>query len=260
MLIDAHAHLDAYGEDEVGDVLSAIAADRILTFAVSVDAASFARAELIASRSRFVVPGYGIHPWNAPESVGNLDEAAEIAMRSPTIGEVGLDHRFVTDDSAHHAQREVFATFLEIAGEQGKLVNVHCPGAESATSQMLRSHRADRVIVHWYSGPLDVLEVMLGHGYLITVGVEVLHSEHIRDVARAIPADQLLTETDNPGGHRWLTGEVGYPSLLKEVVAAVARLREVDRDELVDSVSANMARLVAGDLHLDPWRKLLTVG
>jgi TatD DNase family protein len=86
-------------------------------------------------------------------------------------------------------QRPVFATLLDLARDQAKMVNVHCAGAEQDTADMLRSHRIERAIIHWYSGPLDILSQLVAAGYMVTIGVEVMQSSHIREVARAIPSD-----------------------------------------------------------------------
>jgi TatD DNase family protein len=118
---------------------------------------------------------------------------------------------------------------------------------------MLRSHRIERAIIHWYSGPLDVLSQLVAAGYMLTIGVELMHSGHIRDVARAIPSDQLLTETDNPGGLRWLTGEAGQPEGITEVVAELAAIRGVQPEGLATMVQSNMVRLVGPDPLLGRW-------
>jgi TatD DNase family protein len=258
LFIDAHAHLDRYEDDEIVGVLQEIERQRILTLSVSLDAKSFLRTEAIAARLGLVVPAFGVHPFEAPRYVEALDDVEEPITRSPLIGEIGLDHRFVTDKSQYGAQRKVFARFLTRAREQKKLVNVHCVGAEQDTSDMLREHGIERAIIHWYSGPLDVLAELITAGFMFTVGVEVLHSDHIRDVARAIPREQLLTETDNPGGPRWLTGEKGYPSLISDIVAELARIRGVNPDDVLATVYANMVRLIERDAHLRPWLSQLS--
>ena len=244
MFVDAHAHLDKYDDKRIDEVLSEIEGMRILTMSVSVDPASFLRTESIAARSHLVVPSFGIHPEQAPDFVDSLSEIEELVDRSPTIGEIGLDQRFVTDTTQYGPQREVFATMLDIAGDQGKLVNVHCVGAEQETLDMLQAHGIDRAIIHWYSGPLEVLSGMIEAGYCFTVGVEVLHSEHIRKVASLIPDDQLLTETDNPGGREWLTGKAGRPSHIGEVVDELARVRGVTSGELMGTIRENLAGLL----------------
>lgn len=253
MLIDAHAHLDKYDDDDVETLLAQIEQHRILTLSVSVDEASFLRSEAIAARSSLVVPAFGVHPSEAPRFVDSLDELEGIVARSALIGEIGLDHRLVTDASQYGSQRAVFRQFLTWAAEQHKVVNVHCVGAEQETARMLSDHQTERAIIHWYSGPLDVLARMVGMGYLFTVGVEILYSDHIREVARTIPFDQLLTETDNPGGLRWLTEETGYPTVIQSVVDELARVRDLPSASVVDVVQNNLDSLFRDDAHMEPW-------
>lgn len=112
MLVDAHTHLDKYDNDQIGDVLADIERRRILALSVSVDPVSFARAEAIAARSALVVPSFGIHPERAPSFVDSLAGIGNLVDRSPMIGEIGLDHRFVTDVAQYGPQREVFASML----------------------------------------------------------------------------------------------------------------------------------------------------
>lgn len=254
MLVDAHAHLDKYDDHQIDEVLASIESRRILTLSVSVDPVSFARAEVIAAQSTLVVPSFGVHPEQAPSFVDALTGIGSLVDRAPMIGEIGLDHRFVADETQYEAQRKVFASMLGWARAQDKVVNLHCSGAERETLDMLDSHGIERAIVHWYSGPLDVLAEMIAAGYLFTVGVDVLHSADIRRVAQLIPDQQLLTETDNPGGLEWLTGEIGQPAHLLEVLDELGRLRGVPVDELTGTIHENLGRLVHGDPHLAAWR------
>lgn len=257
MPIDAHSHLDKYSADQIDAVLGELEDQDVFTVSVAIDPASYRRGEAIASRSDLVRATFGIHPWEAPAWVDRLDEVEHLIERSPMIGEVGLDHRWVEDAGRYEAQRLVFGHFLHRAVEQGKVVNLHCSGAEADTLAMLRDHGCTRAIVHWYSGPIGVLSEMLAEGYLFTVGVEVLISDHIREVARLVPTDQLLTELDNPGGLRWLTEEVGMPHHLEAVVAEIGRLRGVEPTEVEKTVEANLIRMCSDDPHLREWADLL---
>jgi Tat protein secretion system quality control protein TatD with DNase activity len=108
----------------------------------------------------------------------------------------------------------------------------------------LDEYAIDRAIVHWYAGPLDVLDGLIRHGAYFTVGVEVLTSGSIQEIARRIPADRLLTETDNPSGLQWLTGTAGMPEILGKVVAAVADLRGTTPGATRSAVAENLARLL----------------
>ena len=253
MLIDAHVHLDKFSDEEIGPTLDAIHRGPFATMSVSVDVASFHRGRALASGSPLIVQGFGIHPEFAGDFVDRLDELDGLVDEAPFIGEVGLDHRFVEDATRYPAQNEVFDWFLHRAAESGKLVNLHCSGAEAETAAMLRSHELERMVVHWYAGPLAVLDEMVRDGCCFTVGVEVLASDHIRSVAAAIPMDQLLLETDNPGGKAWLTGSRGVPSDLEAVAAAVAEVKGTSVPQLEAAVARTMRRLCEGDPGLAGW-------
>ena len=95
-----------------------------------MDLPSYEKNLAIAARSPWVLPAFGIHPWNAHKYLGRQEELAEPLARSPVYGEIGLDHFFVRKRSRYPAQREVFESFLAAAREQGKIVIVHAKGAE----------------------------------------------------------------------------------------------------------------------------------
>jgi Tat protein secretion system quality control protein TatD with DNase activity len=76
-----------------------------------------------------------------------------------------------------------------------------------------------------------------------------MYSEHIQTIARELPLDQLLTETDNPGGPRSFIGALGMPLLIRDVVQALAELRETTVEAIVQTVQANFRRLIRDD----PW-------
>jgi len=242
--VDAHSHIDKYTDVDIGSVLDEIEHHRILTLAVSVDPASYQRTVEVTHRCPYVVPSFGIQPWEAPRFVNDLDALVTLTENSPTIGEIGLDHRFITDPGAHLAQAAVFATMLDCAEADGKLVNIHSAGAERAVLEMVRTRNLEHVILHWYSGPLETLRGLLDCGHHFTIGVAVLYDEHIRAIARYIPDDRLLTETDNPGGERFHTGRMGRPDLITQIERSVADLRATDTDELRSLVKRNALRLV----------------
>ena len=248
MLIDAHAHLDKYG-DGLASALEEITRHRIFTVSSSMDLASYVRNLTIGGMCEFVLPTFGVHPWNAPECAGSLSDLGKAARESPILSEIGLDHHFVADVSQYPAQREVFEFFLATARDQEKIVVLHTKGAESEVLELLDQYNIQRAIIHWYSGPLDVFHELVARRAYFTIGVEVLYSEHIRAIARELPSDLLLTETDNPGGPRSLTGVLGMPRLILDVVRALAELRATTTKAIVQTVQNNFVRLITDD----PW-------
>ncbi|MEE8076125.1 MAG: TatD family hydrolase [Candidatus Binatia bacterium] len=248
MLIDAHAHLDRYG-DELESALMEISQHGIFTISNSMDPPSYRRNLEIAEKCQLVLPTFGIHPRRAPEYTDRLEELRAAAEQSPILGEIGLDHYWVEDHSQYPAQQKVLEFFLKVAKEQNKIVNLHTKGAERNILEMLVHHDVQKAIVHWYSGPLEILRSMVDRGCYFTVGVEVLYSEHIQTIARELPMTQLLTETDNPGGQKWLTGEVGMPQLIKQIIQKVADLKGINPKEVIRTIEANFTQLIRND----PW-------
>ena len=258
MLIDAHAHLDHY--DNPREALLDIDHHRIFTIANSMDPLSYDRNLALARESALVLPTFGIHPKRAPGYSDRLREFRSLVDQSPMLGELGLDFHWVKDSAAYPDQIEVFEFLVEAGASKGKIINLHTKGAEQRILDTLIAYNVAKVIIHWYSGPLDVLEKLIDKGYLFTIGVEILYSEKIREIARTIPAHQLLTETDNPGGYRWLAGEVALPSIVSRVVEKLAELKGISSDALESLVQTNLLRLVANDPRLAAVTELLGGG
>ena len=250
MLIDAHVHLDKYG-DLLDEALRQIETERIFTVATAMDVPSYLEMRKIGERSELVLPTFGIHPRRAAEYADRLPEISRYIEMSPAIGEIGLDFHWVKDTSTYSAQRKVLEYFIAAAAEQNKFVNLHTKAGEKEILDLLEKYNVRRAIIHWYSGPMDILRAMIDFGCYFTVGVEVHYSDHIKAIAKLIPDHLLLTETDNPGALKWLkkNDEVGMPKAIKEVVDALAVLRQSTPEQIAKYVYENFSRLVAND----PW-------
>jgi TatD DNase family protein len=253
MLIDAHVHLDKYG-DQLDAALKEIESEQIFTVATAMDVPSYMELQEIGKRSNLVLPTFGIHPRRAADYADRLPELSRYIEKSPAIGEIGLDFHWVKDSSSYPAQKKILEYFVAAAGEQNKFVNLHTKAGEKEILNLLEKHDVRRAIVHWYSGPMDILGAMIEYGCYFTIGVEVLYSDYIKEIAKAVPDHLLLTETDNPGALRWLkkNDEVGMPAAIKTVVEALAGLRNSAPAGIERLVHVNFLRLIAGDPWLDP--------
>ena len=246
MLIDAHAHLHMYGES-LEPALAELDQHRVFTVAVSMDDDSYRATLALAGGCPWLVATFGVHPWNAHRHSERIDDLRPLVLETPLIGEIGLDFYFVRDRATYPAQRKVFEFFLEEAGRQDKIVNLHTKGAEAEVLAGLREFGVRRSIVHWYSGPSKLVDSYLEAGAYFTVGVEVLTSKSIQRLAKRIPEERVLTESDNPGGWRWLSGQDGMPSILVEVAARLAELRGWTPERLRRRVADNFAALGEDD-------------
>jgi len=247
--IDAHAHPDQYNPGQLDQALKEIESNHIITMAVSMDIPSYERNCDIAVQSDFIIPSFGIHPWNAHKYAGGLERLDNYIDGVPAIGEIGLDFHWVKNTSRYFAQIEVFEYFLSAAREQQKTVNIHTKGAEDEIVRLLKQYDIRQAIIHWYSGPFAELENLVEMGLMFTAGVEVLVSEDIRKIIQRIPVNQILTETDNPGGYRYVSESAGYPSLIINVVEAVAAIKDLQTDECAHILYDNFSGFCADN----PW-------
>jgi TatD DNase family protein len=236
--------MDRYRE-ALPEALAQIREWSILTLAVSMDVPSFLETRRIAEREPLILPCFGIHPWEAPRYAGDLATLDPFLETALLFGEIGLDHHFVKDRRQFPAQDLVFAHLPDAAERKRAVINLHTKAAERDVLEHLRGRSFPGVILHWYSGPLKLVDEFLDLGAYFTIGVEVLRSRHIQALAQAIPGQRLLTEPDNPGGWQWMEGELGYPELLAHVESKLAEVRGADRNALAAEVRGNLVDLLS---------------
>jgi TatD DNase family protein len=246
MLIDAHVHLNMY-KDSLEKVLGEIQKYRIFNVNNSSDIPSYEQNLKISKEYDLIVPIFGVHPWNAKDYVNRLDDLVDFIHQSPMIGEIGLDRYFIEDASQYPAQQKVFEFFLKVAEEQDKIINVHTRGAEKEALETLNKYDINRTIIHWYTGPLDIFHEFVKKGVYFTIGVDLLYSDNIKTIAKKIPSEQLLSETDNPAAYEWLAGTPGMPKLIIDVNEKLAELRKTTVDDIVSTIQNNFIRLIRDD-------------
>ena len=249
MYIDAHTHLAKY-EENLFEVLNEIEENEILTISVSMDSFLFQKNLQIAETCKYVIPSFGIHPWSATHYSYKLGDLVESIKLAPMIGEIGLDYYFVEEIEKYEHQKQVFEFILQAAKEMNKIVNVHTKGAEADVLQMLQTFEIERSIIHWYSGPIKLIDKFLELGSYFTFGVELLESKNISKIFKKIPNDRILSETDNPGAWEWLKKEAGMPNLILNVVSKMAEFKQLSKDDMMLLIQKNFNTLIENDKNI----------
>jgi TatD DNase family protein len=249
--VDAHAHLqhEDFARDLEAVLERARAAGLVRILVPGWDRPSSEAAVELASRhSDLLEAAVGIHPhyvavatpadWEAIERM-----AAEPAARA--VGEIGLD--FYRNLSPPAVQRDAFTRQLDLAARVGKPVIVHDREAHADVTAALMDHavRAPGVpgILHAYSGDAEMAIVLASAGYLISFALPVSFPKNVgpRAAAAAIPATNLLVETDSP--YLGLAPDQrNEPTTVLRTAAMLARLRE----EPVEAVASAAGRALAG--------------
>ncbi len=238
MLVDAHAHIDWY-TDALPEALAQIERHRIVTMAVAMDVPSYLKTKEIARSCSPIIPTFGIHPWEAGRYTDTLLELDDYLRETPVIGEAGLDFRYVKDTALYPGQVKVFEYQCAWAQRLSKPMNLHTRGAEREVLEMLRRYRIAPSIIHWYGGPVELIEAYLAEGCYFTVGVDVLDPRKAPGIAEILPLDRILLETDNPGGYQWLAKEIGMPDLLLKILEKLAAIKRMTAAELEDRLWRN---------------------
>jgi TatD DNase family protein len=250
-LFDTHAHL--HFPEFAGDLDAVLARARAAgvrrMVTIGTDVATSRAAAALAAREPDVWAAVGIHPHEAADA----DEAAltEIerlasAPRVVAIGETGLD--FFRDRSPREAQTRAFTAQVALARRLGKPVLVHCRDAHAETLALLAAdgplERGG--IMHCFSGDVALARRCIELGLLVSLAGPVTYPKPgaLPDVARAIPADRLVVETDCPFlPPQPYRGKRNEPAYLAITAARVAELRGEPLADLAGRMSENARAL-----------------
>lgn len=250
MLIDFHTHLDHYSQTEIKSSLDCIKENKIITIACSCNLLSWKKNLLLAKEvPDLIVPTFGIHPSYIDKSLQKMSEA-EIAaaleeelLKSEIIGEIGMDF-FWEKDVAHKSQEKVFCTIMDHCNRYKKIAVIHTKGAEKEILEILKDFPKAKAVIHWYDGPLSILQKYIDSASYFTYGAEVLYSKKIQKLLKATPLELILSETDNPSGEVWLGGKDNSPLLIKRVISDIARIKNINYEEAERIIEDNTKKLL----------------
>src|SRR5258706_2405334 len=251
-LIDSHCHIDMPQFDPDRDAVVARArAAGVETMLIvgGVDAEAGHRRALTVAEGLGLPASAGVHPHEARLATATTyDELRGLArdQRIVAIGEIGLDFHY--DHSPRDVQREVFRAQVRLARDVGLPVIIHTREADDETAALLEEEGAREVggVIHCFTGGPDLARRALALGFYVSFSgiVAFPRSETIQQVARTVPLDRLLVETDSPflapPPHR---GKRNEPAFVVEVARKVAALREIPVDEVGRASAANFRAL-----------------
>lgn len=233
MYIDFHSHIDFYKDFELPKVYDDINKNNIKVIACSMDEESYRKNISYSKICDNIIPTFAIHPWSVTSEIPNLDMYDDYIKNSKTIGEVGLDFHWVNDKSTFEPQIEVFKHFVKKAKFYDKFLNIHTKGAEELVYDILhKEDMLDKSIIHWYSGDFYTLKKFIDANSYFTLSVDINYSTKSRDIAKLIPLNRILAETDGPTALEWVNDNYGMPSEIINVYRGICNAKNIDIDEL----------------------------
>jgi len=205
----------------------------------------------LARKHDFIWAAVGVHPQDASKSSPELEEKIGQWMgldRVVALGEIGLDYYY--ENSPREVQREVFERQLEMAYQLGKPVILHIRDAHGDATDILsaraRSGRLPAGVMHCYTGSWESAKAYLNMGlYLSFTGaVTFKNAPKLTEVAKNMPLDRLMVETDCPYmAPVPMRGKRNEPAFVAYTAQKIAEIRGMDADELALAAYENGSRL-----------------
>lgn len=249
-LIDSHCHLDFDGlSNRLPEVLAAMEANDVggcMTIGVTLEEAPQVLA--IAEAYPHVFASVGVHPEYADHQEPDVEMLCALAQHPKVlaIGETGLDYHWHKDQPEW--QRERFRVHIRAAKQLNKPLVIHTREAAEDTLAILKEEGASAVggILHCFTESLAVAQEAIALGFYISISgiVSFKKAEQVHEVARSIPLDRLLIETDSP----YLApvpfrGKPNEPAYVRHVAEAIANLRQISYAAVAEASSRNFLTL-----------------
>lgn len=238
-LIDAHIHLDSYDASRQQVILSGLAQAEVagvITVSMHLDSAR-RNLQLARQYPSLVHPAFGFHPEQPIPASHEVDELLAWMERHAgemvAVGEVGLP--YYTRKEAKEAGRpfddrpyvELLERFLAFARDHGKPVVLHAVYEDADTAcDLLERYGIGRAHFHWFKGAPHTVERMAKRGYYVSFTPDIVYEEEIQELARAYPADRVMSETDGPWPFEGpFAGQMTHPRMTAAVAEAWSRIQ-----------------------------------
>jgi TatD DNase family protein len=250
VFVDSHCHIN-FPElgSRISDVLESMAENRVThALCIGVNLPELPGVLQLAADYPNIYASVGVHPDYEDTPEPSIDTLTELSRRDKVvaIGETGLDYFRVSGDLEW--QRTRFRTHIRAARECGKPLVIHTRSAAADTLAIMREERAGEAggVMHCFTESWDVARGALDLGFHISFSgiVTFKNAQEIKDVARRVPLDRMLIETDSP----YLApvpfrGKLNEPAYVRYVAEEIARLRDISVEEVAAATSTNFFRL-----------------
>ena len=253
MFFDSHCHLDRIDLDDYHgsfpELLKTIELDQVTRMlCISVNLETFDDMYSRIAPYDNIFCSAGVHPDYENVTEPNVDQLRGLACKDKVvaIGETGLDYMQTGDDMDWQRQR--FVTHIEAAKRCQKPLIVHTRNARQDTLNILAEHGADQVggVMHCFTEDWEMAQQLIEMNFYISISgiVTFNQAENVRQMAKKIPSERLLIETDSP----WLSpvpfrGKTNHPGRVRYVAEKLAEIRGESLGELAASTFDNANRL-----------------
>ena len=253
-IIDSHCHIDRVDLDQFGGSMeSMLAHAKDLSveefLCVCIDLEHFDDVFSLAKAYENIYASVGVHPTEQEGKDPSVDELLALANHDKiiAIGETGLDYFHIEKDTADW-QRDRFRRHIAASNQSGKPMIIHTRDAKEDTIKLMQQEKAEQGVMHCFSEDWDTAKAAIDLGFYISFSgiITFKSAESLREVAKKVPADRLLVETDSP----YLTpmpyrGKPNSPAYTYYVAEKLAEIRGTSINDIADTTTANFKKLFA---------------
>ncbi len=251
-IVDSHCHIDRVDFDQFGGSI-----ESMLTHAnglsvkeflcVCIDLENFDKVFSLAKNHQQIYASVGVHPTEQEGKDPSIEELLQLADHEKiiAIGETGLDYFHVKKESADW-QRDRFRRHIAVSNQSKKPMIIHTREAKNDTIKIMAEEKAEAGVMHCFSEDWETAKAALDLGFYISFSgiVTFKSADALREVARKVPTDRLLVETDSP----YLTpvpnrGKPNSPAYTYYVVEKLAEIRGVSIDDIARTTTQNFNNL-----------------
>lgn len=251
MYIDSHCHLDdeQYDSDRV-EILNGLSEKNMeIVLNIGVDIASSIVTVKMADENEIIYAAVGVHPHEASElETKSLDEIEKLLSykKVVAIGEIGLDYHY--DYSPREVQKKWFREQIKLAKKYNLPIIVHDREAHKDLYDIIVSEQDGtlRGVIHSYSGSVEMAKEYIKLGFYIGLGGPVTFKNAVmpKEVAKTVPLERILLETDGPYmSPTPLRGKRNEPQNVQYVALAIAELRGISQEEVMNATNQNFKNL-----------------
>lgn len=254
MLIDSHAHLDKEDFDLDREyIIEHLETNGIeLVVNVGADMESSRESVKLADKYHNIYAAIGVHPHSAKDMTEDCLEELEKLSKNPKVvalGEIGLDYHY--DYSPRDIQKKVFRDQIKLAKKLDLPIVVHSRQADEDTLEILKEEKENlRGIMHCFSSDRAMMKEYLDLGFFISLAgpVTFKKTEELKEVAKLVPIDKLLVETDAPYlAPTPYRGKRNEPIYVKYTAALIAELKGMTIEDLTLQTNMNTKEIFAID-------------
>ena len=252
MLFDSHAHLndDRFAEDREELIASLKEKQVDLVVNPGADIKSSIHSIELANKYDFIYAAVGVHPHDVSElddsAIDTLRKLATENEKVVAIGEIGLDYYY--ENSPREVQKEWFKKQIELANELKLPIIIHDRDAHGDTFEIIKNTKIPEIgcVIHCYSGNVELAREYVKMGCYISIPgtVTFTNNKKTREVAKEIPLEYLLIETDSPYmAPEPYRGKRNDPSLVAFVADKIAQEKGISYEAVCKATKDNAMRL-----------------